>query len=98
MELQEEVFTNCRQYIVRHLSANDIVDHLISKHLIGQSAKQQLGLLVTTPQEKNRIIVDELSSGGPHAFRIFCKILKKNGRTKHIADHLMKGKQPVQDR
>ena len=91
MELQEEVFTNCRQYIVQHLSADDIVDCLISKRLIGQSAKQQLGLHVTTPQEKNRIIVDELSSGRPYAFSIFCEILKKNGRTKHIADHLKKG-------
>ena len=92
MELQKQLFTDCRPYIVQYLSPNDIVDHLISKHLIGQCAKQQLGLLVKTPQEKNGIIVDELSSGEPDALKKFCEILKKNGKTKHIADHLKKGK------
>ena len=92
MELQKQLFTDCRPYIVQYLSPEDIVDHLISKHLIGQSAQQQLGLLVKTPQEKNRIIVDELSNGGPDTLKKFCEILKKNGRKKHIADYLKKGK------
>ena len=90
LELQKEVFTTCRQHIVQYLSPNDIVDHLISIHLIGDSARQELSLPKTT-QEKNRIIVDELSTGGPDALEKFCAILKKNSRTKHISDQLEKG-------
>ena len=91
LELQREVFTNCRQHIVQHLSPDDIVDHLISKHLIGDSARQQLSLPSKTTQEKNRIIVDELSTGGPDTLEKFCTILKKQSRKKHIADRLEKG-------
>ena len=67
------------------------MDHLISKHLIGNSAYQQLCLPIKTTQAKNRIIVDELSSGGPDTLEEFCAILKKNRGTKYIADHLEKG-------
>ena len=66
------------------------MDHLISKHLIGDSARQELSL-PKTPQEKNRIIVDQLFTGGPDAFEKFCMILEKNSRTKHIADRLEEG-------
>ena len=90
LELQREVLVNCRQYIVQYLSPDDIVDHLISKRLIGESARQELSLPNKTPQEKNRIIVDQLSTGGPDAFEKFCVILKKD-RTKHIADKLEEG-------
>ena len=91
LELQKEVFTNCRQYIVQYLNPNDIADHLISKHLIGENASQELGLPIKTAQEKNRTIVNELSIGGPDTLDKFCEILKKNSRTKHIADKLEKG-------
>ena len=91
LELQKEVFTNCRQYIVQYLNPNDILDHLISKHLIGENASQELRLPIKTVQEKNRTIVNELSIGGPDAFGRFCEILKKDSRTKHIADQLEKG-------
>ena len=75
---------------MQYLSPDDIVDHLISQHLIGDSARQELSLPKIT-KEKNRIIVDELCSGGPDTFEKFCVILKKNRRTKHIADQLEKG-------
>ena len=91
MELQKEVFTNCRQYIVKHLSPDDVMDILLSKHLIEDSAYQQLRLPIKTTQDKNRTIVDELCSGGPGVFEEFCAILKNKKRTKHIADHLEKG-------
>ena len=91
LELQKEVFTNCRQYIVQYLNPNDILDHLISKHLIGENASQELGLPIKTAQEKNRTIVNELYIGGPDTFGKFCEILKNTSRTKHIADHLEKG-------
>ena len=91
LELQKEVFTNCRQFIVQYLNPNDIVDHLISEHLIGENARQELGLYIKTAQEKNRTIVNELSIGGPDTFEKFCEILKKNSRTRHIADQLEKG-------
>ena len=67
------------------------MDILLSKSLIGNSAYQQLRLPIKTTQEKNRTIVDELSNGGPGVFEEFCAILKKNRRTKHIADLLENG-------
>ena len=91
LELQKEIFTNCRQYIVQRLSPDDVIDHLISKRLIGDSAYQQLRLPIKTTQDKNRTIVDELCSGGPGVFEEFCAILKKNRRAKHIADYLERG-------
>ena len=91
LELQKEVFTNCRHYIVEHLSPDDVVDHLISEHLIGDGASQQLQLPIKTAKDKNRIIVDELSIGGPGTFEKFCMILKKNRRTEYMADALEKG-------
>ena len=75
---------------MQYLNPDDIVDHLISKHLIGDSARQEL-ILDKITMEKNRIIVDELCSGGPDTFKKFCGILKENSRTKHIADRLEKG-------
>ena len=91
LELQKEAFTSCRQYIVDHLSPDDIVDHLISQRLIGDSAREQLSLSIKTTKEKNRTIVDELCTGGPGTLEKFCAMLKKSRRTKHIADHLDKG-------
>lgn len=91
LELQKEAFTSCRQYIVDHLSPDDIVDHLISQRLIGDSAREQLSLSIKTTKEKNRTIVDELCTGGPGTLEKFCAMLKKSKRTKHIADHLDKG-------
>ena len=91
LELQKEVFTSCRQHIVKYLSPDDVVDTLISKRLIGETASQHVTLPIKTPQDKNRIIVDELASGGPDAYEKFRDILKKSSRTRHIADHLEKG-------
>ena len=85
------VLINCRQHIVQYLSPDDVVDHLISKHLIGDNTIQELSLPNKTLQEKNRIIVDQLSTGEPDALEKFCVILKKDSRTKHIADRLEKG-------
>ena len=91
LELQKEIFTVCQNYLVQCLNPDDVMDHLISKHLIGDSTYQQLRLSNKTKQEKNRIIVDGLSSGGPGTLEKFCVILKENKITKHIADHLKKG-------
>ena len=91
MEVQKEVFDKCRNYIVQNLSPDGVVDHLISQHLIGDSAHEQLRLPIKTAKEKNRIIVDELSTGGPGTLEKFCTILKISKRTEHIADNLEKG-------
>ena len=91
LELQKKVFTNCREYIVKHLNPDDIVDNLVSKHLIGDTACQQLCLPIKITQDKNRIIVNELSSGGPDTLEKFCAILNENSRIKHISDQLQKG-------
>ena len=91
LELQKEIFTTCRKYLVDHLNPDDVVDILISEHLIGRTASNQLNLPTKTKQEKNRITVDELFSGGPDTYEKFCGILKKISTVKHIADKLEEG-------
>ena len=92
LELQRELFTANTAFLVRNLSPDDIVDQLISHHLVGNSAREQLNSHYKTSSEKNRIIVEEVSSGEPGAVDEFCEILKKNSRTRYIAEKLEKGK------
>ena len=42
LELQRDLFTNNLHFIVQYLNPSDIVDQLISEHLVGQSAREQL--------------------------------------------------------
>ena len=91
LEIQKEVFTTLQNFIVGHLTADDIVDDLISEHLIGDNAREQLSLTSNTPKKKNRIIMDELNKGGPDTLEKFCKILNKKSETQHIAKRLEEG-------
>jgi len=94
LELQRYLFTNNLHFIVQNLNASDIVDQLISEHMVGQSAREQLKLPVKTNMDKNNIIVDELSRGQPGTLEKFLYILRNtSGSTnfKFIADKLEKG-------
>ena len=58
LKQQEELLTDNRDFIVKYLDPDDVIDGLIRDHLIGGNAAQK----VTQPmgwsrEEKNRIIV-----------------------------------------
>ena len=90
-ELQKEFLRANTSYIVSSLNPDDIVDELISHDLLGESARQQLRLPIKTTMEKNRIIVDEVSSGRPGALESFCSVLKKNRVKRYVGEKLEKG-------
>ena len=93
LEQQEQILTNNCDFIVKHLDPDDIIDELIQDHLIGQNAAQK----VTQPmgwsrEEKNRIIIDQLSMSGPGALDKFCEIIRRKKRQIFIAEKLEKCK------
>ena len=76
------------------LDPDDVIDELIRDHLIGENAAQK----ITQPmgwsrQEKNRIIVDQLTMSGPGAVEKFCEIIRRKKRQIFIAEELEKCEQ-----
>ena len=93
LKQQEELLTDNRDFIVKYLDPDDVIDGLIRDHLIGENAAQK----VTQPmgwsrEEKNRIIVDQLSMSGPGAAEKFCNIIREKKRQIFIAEELEKCK------
>ena len=73
---QKQILKDNHYFIVDNLDPDDIIDELI--HLIGDNAAQK----VTQPmgwsiEEKNRIIIDQLSMSGPGAVKKFCEIIRR---------------------
>jgi len=95
LKLQRDLFTDNLHFIVENLNPSDIINQLISEHLVGQSAREQLKMPQKTDIDKNNIIVDELSRGQPGTVETFLHILRStsSGSTNFmiIADKLEKG-------
>ena len=85
MKRQSRILNDNRSFLVQFLDPDDVIDELIQSHLIGQAAKQRLQLCCTSTQEKNQIIVDQLSNCRPGALEQFCRILKSRTRQEYIA-------------
>ena len=90
---QKQILQDNRAFIVDNLDPDDVIDELIRDHLIGENAAQK----VTQPmgwsrEEKNRIIVDQLSVSGPGAVEKFCNIIREKKRQIFIAEELEKCK------
>ena len=85
LKQQEEVLVANRDFIIKHLDADDVIDELIQARLIGKNAAQRIGLVTMSRIDKNRIIFDQLSIAGPGALKKFCDILKKDERQTFIA-------------
>ena len=94
LERQERVLTENRDFIIRHLDADDVIDQLIQARLMGKNAVQRLGIVTMSRVDKNRIIFEQLSIAGPDSLKIFCDILKKESRQTFIADQLEKCREP----
>ena len=92
MEQQEQVLEDNRDFIIRRLDSDEVIDELIQANLIGQNAAQRVQLPVTIRVEKNRIIYDQLITCGPGALEKFCEILKRKKRQSFIAVQLEKCK------
>ena len=90
LEQQERVLTENRDFIIKYLDADDVIDHLIQARLLGKNAAQRVELVTTSRVDKNRIIFEQLSIAGPGALERFCDILKKENRQTFIAEQLEK--------
>ena len=90
LEQQEQVLIENRDFVIKQLDADDVIDELIQERLIGENAAQRIGLVSTSRVDKNRIILDQLSIAGPGALETFCNILRKKKRQAFIAEQLEK--------
>jgi len=84
------VLTNKRHYLVKNIKPEDLIDHLISKKLIGTNAKQKFELRVTTTDEKVQIILNDLERSYPGFLRDFCEVLRRSAQD-HVAQVLQQG-------
>jgi len=90
LKQQEQVLDDNRDFIVKRLDADGVIDELIQANLIGQNAAQRVQLMGMSRIEKNRIIFDQLITCGPGALEKFCEILRRNKRQSFIAEQLEK--------
>ena len=90
LERQERVLTENRDFIIKHLDADDVIDELIQTRLIGENAAQRVELVTMSRVDKNRIIFEQLSIAGPGALEKFFDILRKKMRQTFIAEQLEK--------
>ena len=90
--VQEQVLTENRDFIVKHLDAEDIIDELIQERLMGRSAAQRVQLADKSRVDQNRIICQQITTAGPDALNKLCIILRKNKRQAFIAERLEKCK------
>ena len=88
----EKVLTENRDFIIKHLDADDVIDELIQAQLMGKNAAQRVGLVTMSRVDKNRIICEQLSTAGPRALERFCDIIKKESRQMFIADQMEKSR------
>ena len=90
LEQQEQVLESNRDFILKRLDADDVIDELIQENLIGQNSAQRVQLMGTSRVENNRIIFDQLITCGPGALEKFCEILRRKKRQSFIAVQLEK--------
>jgi len=76
-----------REFIIKHLDGDDVIDELIQAQLIGNNAAQRIGLPTKSRRDKNTIIFEQLNTAGPGAVEKFC-YLKRKGRQSFIAKEL----------
>ncbi|XP_065887341.1 NACHT, LRR and PYD domains-containing protein 3-like isoform X2 [Dysidea avara] len=86
--VQEQVVTENRDFIVKHLDAEDVIDALIQERIMGRGAAQRVQLECMSRGDKNRIICEQLTTAGPGAVKRFCKILRNEKRQIFIAERL----------
>ena len=90
LEQQEQILKSNRDLIINRLEADDVIDELIQKDVIGPHAAERLQLANATRTDKNRIIFDQLSTCGPDGLGEFCDILRRKKRQLFIAQQLEK--------
>ena len=90
LEQQEQVLVANRDFIIKHLDADDVIDELVQARLIGENAAQRVQLMTMSRGDKNKIIFEQLSIAGPGALEKFCDILRKQKRQMFIAEQLEK--------
>ena len=90
LEQQVQVLYDNYDFIISYLDADDVIDELIQERLVGPMAAQRLQLMGISSVDKNRLILQQLTTAGPGALEKFCRILKKKQRQSFIAEPLEK--------
>ena len=89
---QEQVLEENRDFIIKYLEPDDLIDELIQARLIGPTAAQRVQLPDRSRTDKSRIIYEQLSTAGPDSLNVFCEILRGKKRQSFIAERLEKCK------
>ena len=89
--LPRDLFIDNMSYLTERLNPNDIIDHLISKRMVGRTTHEFVYSQFSTPTEKNRRIIKDLSQGDERTVKQFFIILRKSRMTQYIAEKLEKG-------
>ena len=87
---QKEVFASNRVFLIEYLDADEVSDELIQARLLSRNSAQQVQLLTLSREEKNKIIIDQLTTGGPGTLEKFCEILRNNKRLAFIVEEMEK--------
>ena len=95
LEQQDQVLKDNRDFIVKRLDTDEVIDELIQANLIGQDAAQRVQMMWMSRVEKNRIIIDQLITCGPGSLKRFCDILKRKEKQLFIAEQLEKCKRTI---
>lgn len=88
----EQILEDNRDFIIRYLEPDDLIDELIQARLVGPNAAQRMQLPDRSRTDKNRIIFEQLNTAGPDSLNVFCEILRRNKRQDFIAERLDKRK------
>ena len=67
-EEQKTVLTDNHKFLADNLDTDDVIDELIQEKIMGHNAAQQVQLVGMSREDKNRIIVEQLSIAGPGSF------------------------------
>ena len=91
LSLEKQILMDNRDFIIKHLDADDIIDELVQARLLSQNSANSL--IGKSKVDKNRIIFQQLNghaeSGSLEKFR---KVLKNRRRQTTMSDELEKRK------
>ena len=90
LSLEQQILMDNRDFIIKYLDADDIIDELTQARLISLNAANKL--IAKSKVDKNRIIFQQLSDAGHGALEKFRKILKNRRHQTTTSKELEKRK------
>ena len=90
LSLEQQILMKNRDFIIKYLDVDDIIDELTQACLI--SVNDASKLVGKSKVDKNRIVFQQLSNAGSGALEKFCKILRNRRHKTTISEELEKRK------